>query len=600
MKHLGMPVLALPAMLLSVVAPASADSVSIFQRAIFYNGLLEFSDCAPMTINGRVHANGPIYTGSPSPLVFNDTVTTASALSSPAWDGYPQSDWTATVTFNGGLFTNVPPILLTIGTNFHMLIDQPPAGENPNSTPGNLRLYNQAQILLLVSNSSVTLRIQASPDSQSVPGADPAPTNIVINYNATNQSPTNFANLTTNFPFLSITNTFTDQREDFDNLLVTQIDVGKYAQWLQTNPEVLAKFPAGSGAWPTILYVADNRPTDVTQLTAVRLTNGIAPAANGGLGFTVATPNPLYVIGNYNCTNAAYLDTTNTSATVPCALMSDALTVLSQNWQDGLSGGLYGNRNACSTTINAAILTGNVPSTGSANTNFSGGVHNLPRLLEDWTGAALILNTSLVNLYASLVATNQFRMPGCYYEPPTRVFSFDPNFNNPSRQPPGAPCLIENPPVITQQPQSQAVNAGATVVLSVAVSNLSFMSLQWSFDGTPMASCTNASLTIQNVQTNQAGAYSVVMVDQTTGLTTGSSNAFLAVYATAAATLGGLSFSAGQQPQFGVAGVPGLTYVVLGSSDLIDWEPLATNLAPFVFAETNLFPQRFYRAVWVP
>ena len=34
-------------------------------------------------------------------------------------------------------------------------------------------------------------------------------------------------------------------------------------------------------------------------------------------GFTVATPNPLYVWGNYNCPNAAYLNTTNTTTCLP-------------------------------------------------------------------------------------------------------------------------------------------------------------------------------------------------------------------------------------------------------------------------------------------
>jgi hypothetical protein len=30
----------------------------VFQFAIFYNSLLEFTWCAPMTVNGRTHANG--------------------------------------------------------------------------------------------------------------------------------------------------------------------------------------------------------------------------------------------------------------------------------------------------------------------------------------------------------------------------------------------------------------------------------------------------------------------------------------------------------------------------------------------------------------
>jgi len=417
--------------------------VPLTQYAIFYNGLLEFSTCATMTNYGRVHANGPIITGGSSPLVFWGPVTTTSTLTSPAWVG--QSGWAVTGTFNGGLTTNVPSVTLAIGsTNVHSIIELPPAGESPASAIGASRLYNQAQTVLLVSNSSVSMRVQAAPDSTTQPGADATPITISVPFNATNTNPTNFANLNTNFPFLCVTNTFTDQRESLV-VKATQIDVGKYATWLTNNSAIRTKFPAGSGNYATILYVADNRTTNASQMVGVRLTNGIAPPVNGGQGFSVATPDPLYVLGNYNCTNSAYLSTTNTSATVPCAFMSDALTVLSQAWKDSLSASSYTTRQAVSTTINAAILAGNVPSTGSSSTTFSGGVHNLPRLLEDWNTPStkqLTLNTSLINLFASSNVTHQFQMPGGYYDPPTRTFSFDINFQNPAKQPPGIPCAL--------------------------------------------------------------------------------------------------------------------------------------------------------------
>ena len=129
--------------------------------------------------------------------------------------------------------------------------------------------------------------------------------------------------------------------------------------------------------------------------------------------------------------------------------MSDALTILSGNWVDANSGATLGSsgggvRTAINDTVNAAILTGIVPSAGSGATTFSGGAMNLPRLLEDWgNGGAvtLTLNTSIVNLFASTRATNQFQNPGNYYYAPTRQFSFDQNFLQYSRQPPGTPML---------------------------------------------------------------------------------------------------------------------------------------------------------------
>jgi hypothetical protein len=70
-------------------------------------------------------------------------------------------------------------------------------------------------------------------------------------------------------------------------------------------------------------------------------------------------------------------------------------------------------------------------------------VMNLPRLLEDWqTGSkVLTLNTSIVNLYNSAMATSQFQNPGHYYNAPTRQISFDNNFMNYAKQPPGTPTL---------------------------------------------------------------------------------------------------------------------------------------------------------------
>jgi hypothetical protein len=310
-------------------------------------------------------------------------------------------------------------------------------------------------MVLLVSNSTVTVNLKTS-------ASDPG-TNITAYYNPINLNPTNYVQITTNFPFLNVTNTFTDQREN-DLVKVTDIDMGILKSWLVTNAAVAAKFPNTAGVYslsnaPNILYAADNRTYGAGQLTAVRLKNGqtippnmVTIAGNTQpSGFTVATPNPLYTWGHYNCPNGAYLGSTNTivGAPYPASLVSDALTVLSGNWTDAHSNDTFGNgvRVAADTTINAAILTGVVYSTGSSDTQFSGGVHNLPRLLESWSTSSgtsyktLTLNTSIVNFFNSVRATHQFETPGNYYYAPTRQFSFDLNFLDYTKQPPGTPML---------------------------------------------------------------------------------------------------------------------------------------------------------------
>ena len=433
------------------------DLIPVFQFAIFYNNLLEFTWCAPMTVNGRTHANGNIYTGTAWSLAFNSLVTDTGTITSPAWDGHATSEYSVATSFNAGYSTNYQALTLPIGTtNVHAIIEMPPTGEDPNSALGQARYYNKADVILLVSNSTVTATIRTSP-------SDPG-TNITAFYYPTNLYSSNYVQVTTNFPFLNVTNIFYDQRET-DNMKVTDIDMGKLNQWLVTNTAVASRFPNTSGLYtlnnaPTILYVADNRSISAgTTNTAVRLknattipTNMVTIAGNNQpSGFSVATPNPLYVLGNYNCPNSTYLNTTNTivsgnATDYPASLASDALTILSPAWLDSQSATSMGSskNKATSTTVNAAILTGIVPSTGSTSTGFSGGVHNLPRLLEDWgSGGAvtLTLNTSIVNLFNSTRATNVFQNPGVYYQAPTRQFSFDPNFLNYTRQPPGTPMI---------------------------------------------------------------------------------------------------------------------------------------------------------------
>ncbi len=45
------------------------------------------------------------------------------------------------------------------------------------------------------------------------------------------------------------------------------------------------------------------------------------------------------------------------------------------------------------------------------------------------------------------------------------------------------------------------------------------------------------------------------------------------------------------------AGISGYNFILLGSTNLVNWTPLGTNLSPFSFTETNTAPQRFYRAM---
>ena len=150
-------------------------------------------------------------------------------------------------------------------------------------------------------------------------------------------------------------------------------------------------------------------------------------------------------------------------------------------------------------------------------------------------------------------------------------------------------------PTISKQLTNGVTVAGQTVSLAVAATGKTPIKYQWKFNGTPMVSATNATLTLKNVATSQSGVYSVT-VSNPAG-STNSVTALLSVYSTTAATLTSATLL---NKQFGfiVDGVPGYKYVVQASSDLNHWVSVQTNTAPFTFVDPSAsgFDKRFYRS----
>jgi hypothetical protein len=171
----------------------------------------------------------------------------------------------------------------------------------------------------------------------------------------------------------------------------------------------------------------------------VVLTNGATLPANG---LSVVTPDPLYVVGNWNVTNNSgqgKVQTYDVSDTLPSAVYADAVTILSSAWNPNNSSNSISSRAAAPDTVNAAILTGNVPSDG---TYYSGGVENFPRFQENWSGVNFYYNGSMVEMFTSQIANYPWPGTGTVYNPPNRYWAFDTNFSNPSKLPPLTPRVI--------------------------------------------------------------------------------------------------------------------------------------------------------------
>ena len=159
------------------------------------------------------------------------------------------------------------------------------------------------------------------------------------------------------------------------------------------------------------------------------------------------------------------------------------------------------------------------------------------------------------------------------------------------------PIPSVTPPGITNQPQSVTVIVGDSVTFTVGATGTAPLSYQWQLASTNLPAAINAMLTLTSVSGNQAGNYRVVVTDSAGSLI--SSNAVLSAYATAAAALNAFTY-AGSQFQFNVTGVSGFNYAVQASTNLVNWTSLQTNASPFTFTDAATFPERFYRAVWLP
>ena len=156
-------------------------------------------------------------------------------------------------------------------------------------------------------------------------------------------------------------------------------------------------------------------------------------------GLTVATPDPIYVLGNYNASGVSLNNGTNVVNAAPAGFMGDSITILSTGWSDSYtSSTALSSRTPGNTTVNAATLEGIVQSvTVNGTKHYSGGVENFLRLLENWSSSTtLTYNGSIIVLFQSRFATNYWQTPGNYYNVPTRAWGFDVNFETQGGLPP--------------------------------------------------------------------------------------------------------------------------------------------------------------------
>jgi hypothetical protein len=211
------------------------------------------------------------------------------------------------------------------------------------------------------------------------------------------------------------------------------------------------------GIWPMMVSTASSSPRENPDLffrRALKVVNGNNLAAMGtcpggyNCGLAIASENPVYITGDFNA-NFGGNGFASSPTTVAASVAGDAVTLLSDNWNDvnsfsspyNLSG-----RSGVTTWYRVAIVGGATPwftnSSDSAHQDFGtdGGVHNFLRYLEAWSGT-LEYEGSIVDMFYSRQSNGTFKCCTTVYSPPTRGYNFDTNFLTPALLPPRTPLF---------------------------------------------------------------------------------------------------------------------------------------------------------------
>jgi len=384
--------------------------IPLFQFAVFYQNDLEIAPGPNMTLGGRVHSNSDIYLQSGNNIYINSYLTSAGNILHGRKPGSGQS------VDNGNVF----------------IMDKNGAYQNMKNSDNTWLDANSSS---WVNNSMSRWGGQVEDHNHGITElympviTDGPPTDLIDRAAGNPDSYENKAGLKiidgqayyrqTDNTWVNVTSTLRTQgalssgsfRDGHEAKGVSSVDID--IQRL-----------ASSGYYPSngIIY-ASQIPSGST-ISAVRVKN----AATLPSGLTVATDNPLYTVGNFNTVNKK-----------PAALLCDALTILSGNWNDGNSSQPLSSRTATATQVNACYLTGN-NETGSGGRGYNGGLENLPRFLEKWDGVTFTWRGSAVDLWYSRQATGAWSY-GNYYTAPNRDWGFDNDLLDINKLPPGTPLV---------------------------------------------------------------------------------------------------------------------------------------------------------------
>jgi hypothetical protein len=407
--------------------------------AIMFNDNLEISPASALTLNGWVHTNGKLYTPS-SNLTLTDRLSYVSE-----W----VVGWDPGDTFHSGTGTmpaynsEFPP-----GTEQNYIpFGWDPAGminttdtlvnndsyreviERPNTTQtdpwADTRLYNQAAIVIEINAANVmTVYAGVAGSRENATGSGDSGSKGTAWKGAQDA--------------IAFDKNVRDNRRttatDTTPVRMVEFDMEKFRAIYPTNSHK---------GWNGIIYIVDTS-AGVGAKRGIKIKNAGKVPTNG---ITIASENPVYIQGDFNTGKTATAsppsnsgDPTDSTATgytkQPCLIAADAVTLLSNNWNDSNHDKSLAERIPTNTTVNSAIIAGNVPTNSTGLGDYSGGAENFVRLMEDWQpgGQTFTYYGSMIQFFRSAQANEPWGSNLNTYSPPTLKWYFDKDLT--SKSPP--------------------------------------------------------------------------------------------------------------------------------------------------------------------
>lgn len=269
------------------------------------------------------------------------------------------------------------------------------------------------------------------------------------------------------------------------------------------------------------LYIADTANNRIRKVDTNGIIATIAASLASPKGIAVSRSNELYIADTSN-NRICKVDTNGVLTTIVAAVSSPSGIALSSNGELYLSGS--SNHHIYEVDTNGAIITLAGKNTPGGYGGDGGPATNA--LLNSPQGVALddpaslyIADTSNKRIRKLSLAGPSLLLPSVT---PGNAGSYAVVISSPSGSVTSqvATLTVPIPPTILTQPLGTNLWAGSQARLAVTAADEPSLAYQWYFNGAvPLAGATNPVLTLDEVTTNEAGTYTVVITNNCASVT---------------------------------------------------------------------------------